>query len=208
MVGWVPKTAADVNPHTVRRVSVSAVLLVALVAATCSYAHLYELAVQHGEGWRASLIPLSIDGMLVAATLAIVTQRRHNKPAGWVPWLGLTLGIVASLLGNVAAAHPDVIARLIASWPPVALAISIETLVVILRTTVEVETPKPAPKPAVKPPLKVNKPEAEKAPTTETREQRARRLNKERQQRLRDQRKKQKPEERNGADVLASLSLD
>lgn len=134
------------SDRVVRRTSVAAVLLVAAVAATCSYAHLYDLATAHGEGWRASLVPLSIDGMLVAATLAIVSQRRQRKPAGWVPWLGLVLGILASLAGNVAAAHADVIARLIAGWPPAALAVSIETLVVILRDAPAVE---PVAEPAV-----------------------------------------------------------
>lgn len=116
-----------------RRVAVTSVFLVGGVAAVVSYCHIYDLALAHGEGWRAILIPLSVDGMLVASTTAIVTKRRGRQPAGWVPWLGLTLGIVASLLANIAAAHPDLIARLIAAWPPLALAVSIETLVVFLR---------------------------------------------------------------------------
>lgn len=156
----------------VQRISIGAVLLVALVAAVISYCHLRDLALEHGEGWRAGLIPLSIDGMLVATTSAIVGQRRQGRPAGWVPWLGLILGIVASLLGNVAGAHSDLIARLIAAWPPVALAVAIETLVIILRgsalTKVEspaaeiaeppvIETPAPEPKsPAKEKPVMSN----------------------------------------------------
>jgi hypothetical protein len=156
----------------VQRISIGAVLLVALVAAVISYCHLRDLALEHGEGWRAGLIPLSIDGMLVATTSAIVGQRRQGRPAGWVPWLGLILGIVASLLGNVAGAHSDLIARLIAAWPPVALAVAIETLVIILRgsalTVVEspaaeiaeppvIETPAPEPKsPAKEKPVMSN----------------------------------------------------
>lgn len=128
----------------VQRISIGAVLLVALVAAVISYCHLRDLALEHGEGWRAGLIPLSIDGMLVATTSAIVGQRRQGRPAGWVPWLGLILGIVASLLGNVAGAHSDLIARLIAAWPPLALALSIETLVIILRGSALTKVESPA----------------------------------------------------------------
>jgi ABC-type microcin C transport system permease subunit YejE len=121
------------NDRLTRRITVTAVLVVALVAAIVSYAHMHDLAVEHGESWRAVLIPLAVDGMLVAATLAIVTTRQHHLRAGWVPWLGLTLGILASLAANVAAARPELVAQLIAAWPPVALAVSIETLVVVLR---------------------------------------------------------------------------
>ncbi|WP_445184566.1 DUF2637 domain-containing protein [Pseudonocardia sp. Cha107L01] len=121
------------NAQWVRRTAVASVLLVGLVAAIISYAHIYALASRSGEGWRASLLPLSVDGMLVAASLAIVDRRRVNAPAGWVPWLGLALGIAASLAGNVAAARADLVSQIVAAWPPVALAVSIETLVVILR---------------------------------------------------------------------------
>ncbi|MGH3965076.1 MAG: DUF2637 domain-containing protein [Pseudonocardiaceae bacterium] len=120
-----------------RHTAVASVLLVAMVAAVVSYAHMHDLAMEHGESWRSVLIPLAVDGMLVAATLAIVDRRRHRQPAGVVPWLGLTLGIVASLAANVAAARPELVAQLIAAWPPVALAVSIETLVIVLRTAAE-----------------------------------------------------------------------
>lgn len=118
-----------------RIATISSVLVVAAVAAIVSYAHMYELAVRSGESWRAWLIPLSVDGMLVAATAAIVDRRRVREPAGWVPWLGLTLGIGASLAANIAAARPELVAQIVAGWPPVALAVSIETLVVVLRGT-------------------------------------------------------------------------
>lgn len=117
----------------VRRTAVASVLLVALVAAVCSYAHMQNLAARSGEEWRSTIIPLSVDGMLVASTLAIVDRRRAGLPAGFVPWLGLSLGILASLAANVAAARPDGIARVIAAWPPLAFAVAVETLVIVLR---------------------------------------------------------------------------
>ena len=45
----------------VRVVTVGAVLLVAAVAAVVSYAHMREVAARAGEGWRALLLPLSVD---------------------------------------------------------------------------------------------------------------------------------------------------
>jgi hypothetical protein len=47
---------------------------------------------------------------------------------------GLTLGIVASLAANVAAARPDPLSWIVAGWLPVALAISFELLILVLRT--------------------------------------------------------------------------
>jgi hypothetical protein len=133
------------SPRAVRGWAVAAVLLVALVAAIISYAHQRDLAQEHGEAWRAYLLPLSVDGMLLASTLAIVDRRRRREPAGWVPWLGLALGILASLAANVAAARPDLVSQLIAAWPPAALAIAIETLVVVLRRPKTDEPPSEPP---------------------------------------------------------------
>jgi hypothetical protein len=124
-----------VSPAWTRRTAIASVLVVAAVAAVVSYAHMQSLAADHGERWRSYLIPLSVDGMLVASTLAIVDRRRAGLSAGWVPWFGLSLGILASLAANVAAARPDGIARVIAAWPPVAFAVAVETLVIVLRGT-------------------------------------------------------------------------
>jgi hypothetical protein len=124
------------NPSRLTRAgTVLSVLMVGGVAAVISFVHLQELAARSGEGWRSALLPLAVDGMLLGATLAIVDARRRRQPVGWVPWLGLIAGILASLAGNVAAAQPDLIARLVAAWAPAALAISIETLVIVLRRT-------------------------------------------------------------------------
>jgi hypothetical protein len=122
-----------VNSQWTRGLAIASVVLVAVVAAVISYCHMHELALRNGEGWRALILPLSVDGMLGATTLAIVDRRRANLPAGWVPWTGLGLGLAASLVANIAAARPELVAQLVAAWPPVALAVSIETLVIVLR---------------------------------------------------------------------------
>jgi hypothetical protein len=118
----------DEQNRAVRPVTVLAVLLVAAIAAVVSYSHMVNLATAAGEGWRAHLLPLSVDGLLVAASMTMLTRRRAGIPAGWLAWLALVGGIGASLAANIAAAEPDVTARLIAGWPAVAFAVSFELL--------------------------------------------------------------------------------
>jgi hypothetical protein len=56
----------------IRFVTVISVVLLAVIAAAVSFGHMRELALRHGEAqWSATLIPLSADGMVVAATAAV-----------------------------------------------------------------------------------------------------------------------------------------
>lgn len=131
-----PKTpmsvpSGDVKPHSGRNLKAwtfAAVLLVALVAAVVSYAHQQALAFGVGESWRSWLIPLSVDGLIAAASWTLVARRRAGKPAKLATG-GLLLGILASVAANVASAwsHGPV-AWLVALWAPVALIVSIELL--------------------------------------------------------------------------------
>lgn len=116
-----------------RRVAMLAVAVVAVVAAVVSYAHMQQLATEAGEGWRAHLLPLSVDGLLIAAAMSMVVARsRDNRPTP-LAWIALTLGIVASLSANVAAAEPTLVGRLVAAWSPLALALSFELLMQQIR---------------------------------------------------------------------------
>ena len=69
-----------------RAITVAAVLLVAAVAAVVSYAHMQEVADRAGEQWRAWLLPLSVDGLVVAASMALLTRRRAGLPGGRLAW--------------------------------------------------------------------------------------------------------------------------
>jgi hypothetical protein len=118
---------AAVTP-AVRRVTVLAVVLVAAVAAVVSYEHMRHLASSAGEGWRSWLLPLSVDGLMVAASMTMLVRKRQGLKAGWLPWVSLLLGIGASLAANVAAAEPNWHGRLVAAWPPLALLMAYELL--------------------------------------------------------------------------------
>jgi len=117
------------GPAAVRWASAGAVVAVAFVAAVASYTHMLDLARHAGEGWLALLLPISVDGLVVAGSTTMVVRRRKGHGGGWLAWLAVGLGIGASLAANVVAADPslvdpDVVRRVIAGWPPVALAIS------------------------------------------------------------------------------------
>jgi Protein of unknown function (DUF2637) len=118
-------------PAVLRWASAGAVVAVGFVAAVASYTHMFDLARHAGEGRLALLLPISVDGLVVAGSTTMVVRRRHGRSGGWLAWLAVSLGIGASLAANVVAADPglvvpDVVRRVIAGWPPVALAISAE----------------------------------------------------------------------------------
>ena len=121
--------SARVTPGLATRVvTVAAVLLVATVAAVVSFAHMREVAARAGEGWRAWLLPLSVDGLVVAASMVLLTRRRAGLPGGRLAWAALLGGVGASLAANIAAAEPTGTARLVAAWPALAFAVAFELL--------------------------------------------------------------------------------
>jgi hypothetical protein len=134
-----PSPVAPVAPTpavtpAVRRVTIAAVLAVAGVAALASYDHQRQLAAIAGEGWRAWLLPVSVDGMVIAASMTMLVRRRIGEPAGALAWFALLLGGAASVVANVAAADPTLAGRLVAAWPPVALLVSYELLLKQVRS--------------------------------------------------------------------------
>src|SRR6266516_1122770 len=79
-------------------------------------------------GWVAALTPLSVDGMIFAASTALLADSRSGGRGGLLPWALLVTGSVASLAANVAVAEPTATGRVIAAWPSFALIGSYELL--------------------------------------------------------------------------------
>jgi hypothetical protein len=105
------------------------VALLAGIAAVVSYGHMHQLALHYGEGAVASaLIPLSVDGMIVAASMSLLLDSRLGRRGGLLPWALLSIGVLASLAANIAVAEPAVAGRVIAAWPSFALTASYELL--------------------------------------------------------------------------------
>jgi hypothetical protein len=119
---------AAMTSSSVRATTVCGVVVVAVIAAVVSYSHMQQLAVSAGEDWRSWLIPLSIDGLVVAASMVLLTRRRTGLPGGPLAWGALGAGVMASLAANMADARPDITAVLVAGWPAAAFAVAFELL--------------------------------------------------------------------------------
>ena len=81
----------------------STALAVVGVAAVVSYEHASALVRAHGEsGWTGRLIPLTVDGLIYASSMAMLdSARRGARVPALAQWL-LGLGITATLTANVA----------------------------------------------------------------------------------------------------------
>ena len=77
--------------------------LLALIAGTVSYLHMHMLVARHGQpGWVATLTPLSVDGMIVAASTTLLADSRSGRRGGVLPWALLVAGSVTSLVRRAA----------------------------------------------------------------------------------------------------------
>jgi hypothetical protein len=113
----------------IRWTTTGCVALLALIAGTVSYLHTHLLVELHGQpGWVAALTPLSVDGMIVAASTTLLADSRSGGRGGILPWALLVSGSVASLAANVAVAEPTAAGRVIAAWPSLALIAAYELL--------------------------------------------------------------------------------
>jgi hypothetical protein len=113
----------------IRWTTTACVGLLALIAGIVSYLHMHMLVALHGQpGWVAVLTPLSVDGMIVAASTTLLSDSRSGSRGGVLPWALLVVGSVASLAANVAVAEPTVTGRVIAAWPSFALIAAYELL--------------------------------------------------------------------------------
>lgn len=122
----------------IRGTTTGCVALLALIAGTVSYLHMHVLVESHGQpGWVAALTPLSVDGMIVAASTTLLADSRSGARGGVLPWTLLAIGSVASLAANVAVAEPTVSGRVIAAWPSFALIAAYELLMRQVRRSAE-----------------------------------------------------------------------
>jgi hypothetical protein len=62
------------------------------------------------------------------ASLYILARRRVGQRPGWLPWMAPGVGTAASRAANIGIGGHDLVGRLLAGWPAVALLVSIKLL--------------------------------------------------------------------------------
>jgi Protein of unknown function (DUF2637) len=131
--------------QAIRWSTIAAVSLVALVAAFVSYRHALQVVRLHGEsGPLALAYPLTIDGLIYAASMVLLDAARRRARAHWLAYAALGLGIAATLAANVAAGVAyGTAGAIVAAWPAPALVISYELLMIVIRSSVAVPAPDP-----------------------------------------------------------------
>jgi hypothetical protein len=114
--------------RVIRFATAAVVCAVAGFAAVVSYSHIYGLGRSHGQdGTAARLLPLSVDGLILAASLVLLHEARNGRDAPGLARLMLWLGISATVGANIAfGAGYGLLGALISAWPAVAFIGSVE----------------------------------------------------------------------------------
>jgi hypothetical protein len=115
------------------RITLQLGVAVAVVIAVCSYAvsatSLYALGVQAGYSWwQAAAVPVVADGPAIYGMFRIISRSRRGAKGAGYGWLLVTCGTAASIGGNVAHAHPNLVAQAIAAAIPLAVLAMLEGL--------------------------------------------------------------------------------
>jgi hypothetical protein len=111
----------------------AAVSVVAAIAGYASYGHQRDVALMaHQAAELAAVLPLSVDGMLAAAAIAIGEDKAEGrKPRIWAVvafWLGAIVSIAANVSSVFIHWGFDPLAIAVSAWPPVAFLFTIEIL--------------------------------------------------------------------------------
>jgi hypothetical protein len=115
------------------RITLRLGVAVAVIIAVCSYAvsatSLYALGVQAGYSWwQAAAVPVVADGPAIYGMFRIISRSRRGANGAGYGWLLVICGTFASIGGNVAHAHPNLVARAIAAAIPLAVLAMLEGL--------------------------------------------------------------------------------
>ena len=107
-------------------------VVVAGVAAVNSYDHMRAVALLgHQSQLLASTLPLSVDGLLIIATLAMSEDKANGRrPRGWARfafWFGAAISVAANIAAT-AVHYGDPLSIAVSAWPPVALLIAVEIM--------------------------------------------------------------------------------
>ena len=119
----------------IRAATSATVVAVAGFAAVVSYSHIYDLGRAHGQsGTAARLLPLSVDGLILAASLVMLHEARQRRAAPVLARSMLGLGVAATVAANVAfGAAWGLLGAVISAWPAVAFVGAAEMVIGLVR---------------------------------------------------------------------------
>jgi hypothetical protein len=118
-----------------RGVMWAAILTVAAIAAIVSFSHILGLALLYGQfGATARLLPISVDGTILVASVVLLHEARALRPGPWEAWGMLILGIGATLAANVGYGVAfGAVGALVSAWPAAALIGVVEVGMALMR---------------------------------------------------------------------------
>jgi hypothetical protein len=119
----------------IRSATAGVVIAVAGIAAVVSYSHIFDLAHAHGQdGTAARLLPLSVDGLILAASLVMLHEARNRRDSPFLAQAMLGLGVGATLAANAAYGAPcGLLGIAVSTWPAVSFIGSVEMAMLIVR---------------------------------------------------------------------------
>jgi Protein of unknown function (DUF2637) len=125
------------NDTATRRVTTGIVLAVGLFAGSDSYSHIYTLARDHGQAIAsAALLPLAGDGLIAAASSAMLVASRQGRDMPVLARVMLLAGIGATIAANVGyGLHAGITGALLSVWPVAAYVGCMELLTWMRRNT-------------------------------------------------------------------------
>ena len=125
------------NDTATRRVTTGIMLAVGLFAGSDSYSHIYTLARDHGQAIAsAALLPLAGDGLIAAASSAMLVASRQGRDVPVLARVMLLAGIGATIAANVGyGLHAGLTGALLSVWPVAAYVGCMELLTWMRRNT-------------------------------------------------------------------------
>ena len=137
-------------------VGIGSTVLIAVGAFILSFASLTDLAARSGINPQLAWIwPIIVDGLIVAATVAIVALAGHERKTLVYPWALLFLGAVVSTAANAVHAiiavdqtHggvPPTVSSIMTAMPPVVLLAITHLTVLLVQKSAPARAPKKKP---------------------------------------------------------------
>jgi hypothetical protein len=130
-------------------VTMITVAVITAITAAVSYEHEYQLAHRNGQApWVSSLLPFTVDGMILGASVVIVWAASVGIRRPWRPLAVLLAGIGATIGANLASGLGDGwLGAAVAAWSGLALILISDVamwLTGTLRTLAAGEDPQPS----------------------------------------------------------------